>query len=329
MQAVVLEGYGGTEVLKLREIPSLEPGGREVRVRVHASALNRADVMQRMGQYPPPGAPSEYEIPGLEFAGVVDKLGPEVSDWQIGDRVFGLLARGGYAEQVLTQERMLMAIPENLTFEEAAAIPEVFFTAYNALLDRGGFQAGDIVLIHAGAGGVGTAAIQLAKIMGASMIFTTSRTAWKLQKTLEMGANRAINTTQEDFEKVVKEATASHGADVILDFIGAAYLEKNLNVAALEGRLVQIGTLGSPNAQINLGQILNKRLRLQGTTLRSRAIEQKMILTQKFAKQMLPFFADGRLKPIIDRCFKLDEVAEAHHYMESSSNFGKIVLKMS
>jgi putative PIG3 family NAD(P)H quinone oxidoreductase len=329
MQAVVLEGYGGSEVLKLKEIPSLEPGGREVRVRVHASALNRADVMQRMGQYPPPGAPSKYEIPGLEFAGVVDKLGPEISDWQIGDRVFGLLAGGGYAEQVLIHERMLMAIPENLTFEEAAAIPEVFFTAYDALLNQADFEVGDIVLIHAAAGGVGTAAIQLAVVMGASMIFTTSRTAWKLQKTLEMGANRAINTTVEDFEKVVKEATASHGADVILDFIGAAYLEKNLLVAALEGRLVQIGTLGSPNAQLNLGQILSKRLRLQGTTLRSRPIEQKMTLTQKFAKQILPFFADGRLKPIIDRCFELGEVAQAHHYMESSSNFGKIVLKIS
>ncbi|MBV8885061.1 MAG: NAD(P)H-quinone oxidoreductase [Chroococcidiopsidaceae cyanobacterium CP_BM_RX_35] len=328
MQAVVLEGHGGPEVLRLKEIPSLEPGGTEVRVRVHASALNRADVMQSMGQYPPPGAPAPYEIPGLEFAGVVDELGPSVSNWQIGDRVFGLLVGGGYAEQVLTDERMLMAIPENLTFEEAAAIPEVFFTAYNALLDRANFQAGDIVLIHAGAGGVGTAAIQLAHNMGASIIFTTSRTEWKLQKTLELGANRAINTAHEDFEKIVKEAKASHGADVILDFIGASYLEKNLNAAALEGRLVQIGTLGSPNAQLNLGQILSKRLRLQGTTLRSLPIEQKMTLTQKFAKQMLPFFAAGRLKPIIDRCFELREIVEAHRYMESSSNFGKIVLKI-
>lgn len=328
MQAVVLEGHGGPEVLQLREIPGLEPGGSEVRVRVHASALNRADVMQRLGHYPQPGVPTPYEIPGLECAGVVDKLGPSVSNWQVGDRVFGLVVGGGYAEQVLTHERMLMAIPENLTFEEAAAIPEVFFTAYNALLDRANFQAGDIVLIHAGAGGVGTAAIQLAHNMGASAIFTTSRTEWKLQKTLELGANRAINTAHEDFEKIVKEATASHGADVILDFIGAAYLEKNLNAAALEGRLVQIGTLGSPNAQLNLGQLLSKRLRLQGTTLRSLPIEQKITLTQRFAKQMLPFFADGRLKPIIDRCFALREIAQAHRYMESSSNFGKIVLKI-
>lgn len=328
MRAVVLEEYGGPEVLKLQEIPDLEPGRGEVRVEVRASAVNRADTEERMGKYPPPVA-SEYEIPGLEFAGVVDKLGQEVSNWQIGNRVFGLLPGGGYAEQVLTHERLLMAIPENLTFEEAAAIPEVFLTAYDALIDKADFQAGDIVLIHAGASGVGTAATQLALVMGASMIFTTSRSAWKLEKTLELGTDRAINTTEEDFDQVVKEATASHGADVILDFIGTDYLEKNLKAAALEGRIVQIATLSSSSAQLDLRQVMGKRLRLQGTTLRSRFLEQKMALTQKFAKQMLPFFANGRLKPIIDRSFKLEEVAQAHRYMESNSNFGKIVLKIS
>jgi len=327
MQAVVLEEYGGPEVLKIKEIPDLEPGRGEVRVKVRASALNRADIMQRMGQYPPPGSP-EYEIPGLEFAGVVDKIGAEVSNWQIGDRVCGLLSGGGYAEQVLTHERLLMAIPGNLTFEAATAIPEVFFTAYDALQDKADFQAGDIVLIHAGGSGVGTAATQLARVMGASKIFTTSRSAWKLEKSLELGANRAIDTTEEDFEQVVLEATATHGADVILDFIGAAYMEQNLKAAALEGRLVQIATLGSPTAQVNLQQVLGKRLRLQGTTLRSRPIEQKMALTQKFAKQMLPLFTDGRLKPLLDRSFQLEEVAEAHRYMEDNSNFGKIILKI-
>lgn len=327
MRAVVLEEYGGPEVLQLKEIPDLEPGRGEVRVEVRASALNRADAMQRMGQYPPPSA-TEYEIPGLEVAGVVDKLGPSVSDWQIGDRVFGLLPGGGYAEQVLIHDRMLMTIPENLTFEEAAVIPEVFFTAYDALLDKANFQAGDIVLIHAGGSGVGTAATQLAKVMGASKIFTTSRTKWKLDKSLEMGADRVINTTVEDFDQVVLEATASHGADVVLDFVGAAYMEQNLKAAALEGRIVQIATLSNSSAQLDLRLVLSKRLRLQGTTLRSRPIEQKIALTQKFAKQMLPLFADGRLKPIIDRSFNLEEVVEAHRYMESNSNFGKIVLKI-
>lgn len=198
---------------------------------------------------------------------MVDKLGPEVSDWQIGERVFGLLPGGGYTEQVLTHERMLMAIPGNLTFEEAAAIPEVFLTAYDALLDKANFQAGDIVLIHAGGSGVGTAATQLAKVMGASKIFTTSRTKWKLEKSLEMGADRVINTTVEDFDQVVLEATASHGVDVILDFVGAAYMEQNLKAAALEGRIVQIAALSSSSAQLNLKQVLSKRLRLQGTSL--------------------------------------------------------------
>lgn len=199
MWAVVIEEYGSPEVLQLKEIPNLEPERGEVRVKVYASALNRADIEQRKGNYPPPIA-SQYEIPGLEFAGVVDKLGEEVSNWQLGDRVFGLLSAGGYAEQVLVHERMLMPIPANLCFEQAAAIPEVFFTAYDALIDKAKFQAGDTVLIHAGASRVGTAAIQLARVMGASTIFTTSRSTWKLEKSLHLGASQTINTAQEDFD---------------------------------------------------------------------------------------------------------------------------------
>lgn len=327
MRAIVIQEYGNPEVLQLKEIPNLEPGRGEVRVKIHASALNRADIEQRQGNYPPP-IRSQYEIPGLEFAGVVDKLGPEVSNYCLGDRVFGLLSAGGYAEQVLTHERMLMPIPTNLTFEQAAAIPEVFFTAYDALIDKADFSAGDTVLIHAGASGVGTAAIQLARVMGASSILTTSRSAWKLEKCLQLGATSAINTTQQEFDQVVLDII-SRGVDIILDFVGAAYLEKNLNAAALDGRIVQIAMLSGANAQINLQLVLSKRLRLQGTTLRSRSIERKMTLTQKFAKQMLPYFADGRLKPLIDRSFQLKEVVEAHRYMENNSNFGKIVLTIS
>lgn len=328
MRAVVIEEYGNPEVLQLKEIPNLEPDRGEVRVKIHATALNRADIEQRQGNYPPP-IPSQYEIPGLEFAGVVDKLGAEVSNWCLGDRVFGLLSAGGYAEQVLVHERMLMPIPANLSFEQAAAIPEVFFTAYDALIDKADFSAGDTVLIHAGASGVGTAAIQLARVMGASSILTTSRSAWKLEKCLQLGATSAINTDEAQFDQVVLEATASKGVDIILDFVGANYLEKNLNAAALEGRIVQIATLSGANAQINLQKVMSKRLRLQGTTLRSRPIEQKMILTQKFAGQILPHFADGRLKPLIDRSFGLHEIVEAHRYMENNSNFGKIVLTIS
>ena len=325
MQAVVIEEYGSPEVLQLKEIPNLEPCRGEVRVRVHASALNRADIEQRQGNYPPPTA-AEHEIPGLEFAGVVDKLGPEVRQWSVGTRVFGLLSAGGYAEQVVTHERMLMPIPPNLTFEQAAAIPEVFFTAYDALIDKADFQAGDTVLIHAGASGVGTATIQLARVMGASLILTTGRTNWKLDKCLQLGANQAVNTAEVEFDCFVLDATASKGVDIILDFIGADYLEKNLGAAALGGRIVQIATLSGSSTQINLQKVLSKRLRLQGTTLRSRALEQKMTLTQTFTKQVLPLFADGRLKPIIDCSFQLKDVVEAHRYMENNSNVGKIIL---
>ncbi|GAA6618835.1 NAD(P)H-quinone oxidoreductase [Scytonema sp. NUACC26] len=328
MWAVILEEYGNSEVLQLKEIPNLEPERGEVRVQVHASALNRADIEQRKGNYPPP-TPSEHEIPGLEFAGVVDKLGAEVSNWRIGDRVFGLLSAGGYAEQVLTHERMLMPIPPNLTFEQAAAIPEVFFTAYDALTDKANFQAGDTVLIHAGASGVGIAAIQLARVMGASLILTTSRTNWKLEKCRALGATYTINTAEAEFDRVVLDATASRGVDIILDFVGAEYLEKNLNAAALGGRIVQIATLSGSSTQINLQKVLSKRLRLQGTTLRSRPFEQKMTLTQTFAKQILPLFVDGKIKPLIDRSFQLKDVAEAHRYMEDNSNVGKIVLTIA
>ncbi|OKH49701.1 hypothetical protein NIES2101_20735 [Calothrix sp. HK-06] len=264
MRAVVIEEYGSAEVLQLKEISDLEPSRGEVRVKVYASALNRADIEQRKGNYPPPISP-EYEIPGLEFAGVVDKLGAEVSNWRLGDRVFGLLSAGGYAEQVIVHERMLMPIPANLSFEQAAAIPEVFFTAYDALIDKGNFQAGDRVLIHAGASGVGTAAIQLAHVMGASIIMTTSRSAWKLEKCLQLGANCAIDTAAYEYDKVVLNATESKGVDIVLDFVGAAYLEKNLNAAAIEGRIVQISTLSGSTAQINLKLIMSKRLRLHGT----------------------------------------------------------------
>ncbi|MDF5719264.1 MAG: NAD(P)H-quinone oxidoreductase [Rhizonema sp. PD37] len=328
MWAVVVEEHGGPEVLQLKEIANLEPSRGEIRVKVHASALNRADIAQRKGKFPPP-TPSKYEILGLEFAGVVDKLGAEVSNWHLGDRVFGLVSAGAYAEQVLIHEQMLMPIPPNLTFEQAAAIPEVFFTAYDALIDKADFQAGDTVLVHAGASGVGTAAIQLALVMGASMVLTTGRSDWKLEKCRALGANRAINTTAEEFDQVVIDATASKGVDIILDTIGADYLEKNLNAAAVSGKIVQIATLSGATPQINLQKLLSKLLRLQGTSLRNRSIEQKMTLTQKFSKQILPFFVDGRLKPLIDRSFKLKDVIEAHSYMENNSNFGKIVLSIA
>ncbi|MGJ3251747.1 MAG: NAD(P)H-quinone oxidoreductase [Elainellaceae cyanobacterium] len=326
MRAVVLNEYGGPEVLKVCEIPELEAGPGEVRVRVMASALNRADILQRRGMYPSP-QPSAYEIPGLEFSGTIDSVGTGVTGWQRGDRVFGLLSGGGYAEQVIVPERMLMTIPENLSVEVAAAIPEVFFTAYDALC-KANIQAGERVLIHAGASGVGIAATQLAKLMGAHNVLVTSRTAWKLEKCLELGADSVINTSDEEFDQAVLAITGDRGADVILDFVGANYLSQNLNAAALEGRIIQIATLSGSIAEINLRTLMGKRLRLEGTTLRSRPIEQKIVLTQQFINQLLPLFGSGRLIPIIDCSFSLNDIADAHRYMEANRNIGKILITL-
>lgn len=327
MRAVVLDQYGGPDVLRVREIPDLVPGTGEVRVRVAATALNRADLLQRRGLYPPPGPRPEYEIPGLEFAGTVDALGPGVTGWKEGDRVFGLLPGGGYAEQVVTHERMLMPVPRDMSFEEAAAIPEVFFTAYDALVDRAGMHVGDVVLVHAGGSGVGTAAIQLAVAMGGTVLVTVGSEE-KARRAVALGAARAILYPSESFDTAVLEATGGRGADVILDFVGGPYLERNVRAAASEGRIVFIGTMGGTRAEIDIGAVMRKRLRLIGTTLRARPPEQKMRLTQRFARQVLPLFEAGRLRPVVDRVFPLEAVAEAHAYMEANRNFGKIVLRV-
>lgn len=327
MRAVVLDQYGGPEVLRIREIPDPQPGAGEVRVRVAATAVNRADVLQRQGRYPPPEPRPEHEVPGLEFAGTVDAVGPGVTAWRPGDRVMGLLAGGGYAEQVVTHERMLLRVPDRLSFEEAAAIPEVFFTAYDALTDKAGLRMGDVVLVHAGGSGVGTAAIQLARAMGATVLVTAGSDE-KARRAVELGAHRAINYKTEAFDEVVLRETGGRGADVILDFVGASYLERNLKAAAVEGRIVFIGTMGGARGEFDIGLAMRKRLRLAGTTLRARPVEQKMVLTQRFARQVLPLLESGQVRPVVDRVFPLDEVAAAHRYMEENRNFGKIVLRV-
>jgi len=327
MKAVVLETYGEPDVLTIKEIASPQPSTGEILVKIIAAGINRGDIMQRRGQYPPPD-PNAEEIPGLEFAGVIEELGSSHSKWEIGDRVFGLLPMGGYAEKVVTPERMLMPIPDNLSFLEAAAIPEVFLTAYDALLTQGNFQAGDVVLIHAAGSGVGTAAVQLAQVMGASQIFTTSRSDRKLQRLQEIVPHCPINATTQDFAEIVNQETNSRGADVIVDFVGADYLENNLQAIAVGGTLVQVATLSGKRSEIDLRQLMGKRMQLVGTTLRNRPIETKMMLTQTFIKQVLPWFKQGQLQPIIDRSFPLEEVATAHRYLESNQNFGKIVLQL-
>lgn len=322
MRAVVLERYGGPEVLELREIPDLEPGPGEVRVAVAATALNRADLMERRGKYPPPGPKPRHEIPGLEFAGTIDRVGTGVAGWKAGDRVFGLLGAGGYAEQVVAHERMLLPVPEGMGFAEAAAVPEVFFTAWDAL-DQAGFRAGESLLVQAAGSGVGTAALQLGRLLGARRIWATTRTAAKAPRLEALGADRAIVGA---FEEIVH---AEGGADVILEFLGGEALEKSLKAAAPGGRIVQISYLEGPEARVPLGLLMFKRLRLLGTTLRGRPVEEKMALTQRFGRELLPHFRSGRLRPVVDRAFPLDDVAEAHRYMEENRNFGKIVLEVT
>ena len=325
MRAAVLDRFGGPEVLQIHDHADLTPGLAQVRVRVAATALNRADVLQREGRYPQP-APKPGDVLGLEFSGTVDLVGPGVTVWRPGDRVFGLVGEGGYAEQLITHERMLMRIPERMSFDEAAAIPEVYFTAYDAVVDRAHVGLGDVVLIHAAGSGVGTAAIQLVKAMGAGVIATTG-TEEKARHAHDLGADRVVVYKKEAFEPIVMEETGGRGADVILDFIGGPYLERNVSAAALMGRIVLIGVLGAPRGEVDVTPFFSKRLTMIGTTLRARPLEQKIDLTQRFVKQLLPLFVAGRLKPIVDSVFSLDNIADAHRYMEENRNFGKIIVR--
>lgn len=327
MRAVVLEQYGGPEVLTVRETPDPRPAPDEALVQVAASALNRADILQRQGRYPQPGPKPPVEIPGLEFAGIVERTGERVTAVQRGDRVMGLLAGGGYAEQVVTHERMLLPVPPEMTLEEAASIPEVFLTAFDALFPQAVCTLGDTVLVHAGGSGVGIAAIQLARAAGARVLCTLG-SAEKAERARALGADLTINYKEQDFASVVLDATGGAGADITLDFVGGPYLDGNLKAAALGGRIVFIGTMGGATAPLNIGVLLTKRLRLFGTTLRSRPLEAKIALSQAFAAHALPLFRSGAIKPVVDSAFVLAEVGAAQEYMTANKNFGKIVLRI-
>lgn len=327
MRAVVLTEYGGPEVLRVGDAPDPEPGPEDVLVRVRATALNRADLMQRAGRYPQPGPRPTHEIPGLEFAGVVEMVGPRVTLHKPGDRVMGLLAGGGYASMVATHERMALAVPDGISLEEAAPIPEVFLTAYDALFPQAGLRIGDTVLVHSGGSGVGTAAIQLVRAAGARVLTTTGSDE-KAARARDLGAEVAINYRTEDFREVVQRVTGGRGADIILDFVGGPYLEQNLASAATLGRIIFIGTMGGPAAPINLGILMQKRLRLHGTVLRARPLEQKVELTQAFRRHAMPLFENGALRPVVDRVFPFDEIGAAHTYMAENANFGKIVVRI-
>ncbi|MDQ3633051.1 MAG: NAD(P)H-quinone oxidoreductase [Acidobacteriota bacterium] len=326
MKAVYIKEFGGAENLEIREVekPSISEVN-QVLVNVKAAALNRADILQRKGFYPAPkGFPER--ILGLEFAGEVAEIGEDVSGFEVGKRVFGITAGGGQAEFVLTEENQLAKIPENLSFTEAAAIPEAFITAYDAVWTQGNLQAGETLLIHAVGSGVGLAALQIAKAKG-NKVIGTSRTQNKLDECKKFGLDIAINTGEiKDFDEVIKK-TNKNGVDVILDLVGANYFEANLQSLALKGRLVLVGLVSGRKAEFDLGMALTKRLKIIGTVLRSRVAEEKAVATANFIREVLPLIEAGKIKPNLDKVFKMENVQAAHKYLESNESFGKVVLK--
>lgn len=326
MRAVVISKFGEPEVLKVQEVETPQPERGEVRVQVKATSVNRADVMQRLGKYP---APSDcpQDIPGLEFAGVVDAIGDGAGDWKKGDRVFGLCGGGAYAEYVVVHGRTIAPIPANLSFSEAAAIPEVFITAYDALVSQMRLVPGDNVLISAVGSGVGTAAVQIVKALGARSI-GTSRTQEKLDQAKELGMDDGILVGDGKFSEQVLKLTGGRGVDLVLELTGGAYVEEDIDCLAAQGRLIVVGLVAGAKANVNLGKVLSSRLEIKGTTLRRRPLEEKIQVTNVFAKQILPLFEKGLLKPIIAETFKLENAAEAHHFMQADKNFGKVILTL-
>jgi len=322
-RAIIIRESGGPEVLDFGDVEVADPGPTQVRVRVAAAGLNRADCLQRRGFYPPPPGVSE-DVPGLELAGTVEAVGSDVDDLTVGDRVMGILGGGAMAELVVTEADELMRVPESLTLEEAAAIPEAFLTAYDAMVLQGKLERGQTVLLHAVASGVGTAGIQIARALGVTVV-GTSRTAQKLERCVDLGLDHPVLVSDGAFAVQVLEA-APEGANVVLDTVGAAYLSQNVKVLAKRGRIIVIGLMGGTKGDLNLSALLAKRASIHGSVLRSRPSHEKAALTQKFAEDMLDQFASGALRPIIDETLPMGEIQAAHARMDANRTFGKLVL---
>jgi putative PIG3 family NAD(P)H quinone oxidoreductase len=322
MRAVVLHSYGGPEVLTIEDVADPVPGPDEVLVEVAATALNRADLLQRMGLYPDPRR-VKPEIPGLEFAGTVVDIGARVTMWQVGDRVMGIEAGGAYAERIATHERQLLAVPAGMALAHAAAIPEVFLTAWDALVLQGGLSSGRWALVHAGASGVGTASIQIAKAIGARIAVTCS--AGKADACRNLGADLVLERSPHDWLADAK-AAVPQGFDTILDVVGGDEIDRNLQAIALRGTIVQVGLMGGGTVPVNVGLLMGKRATWVGTTLRTRPIEEKVAVTRRFATEMLPLFDTGAMLPVIDSVYPFERIAEAHQHMAANANTGKIVV---
>ena len=327
MKAVLLEGFGGVEVLKVGEAEKPSPKENEVLVKVMATSVNRPDLVQREGKYPPP--PGDSEILGLEVAGVIEQLGSNVSGWRVGDRVLSLVGGGGYAEYAVAYADHLMPIPDTMSFEEAACVCESYITAFLNIFILGEFKDGQTAILHGGGGGVNTAGIQLCRALTPNSRLIVTASPEKMARVKELGADLVINFRETpDFSEAVKEFTGKKGVDLILDHIGAKYLAPNMNSLAYKGRLVVIGVTSGIKAELNLALMMVKRQQIIGSVLRSRPVNEKGEIVAEFTKRALPRFADRTIVPIVEKVFPIDNVVDAHRMMEEDKHFGKIVLKI-
>ena len=324
MKAVLMDGFGGVEGLKIGEVEKPTPGKGQVLIKTAATSVNRPDIIQRQGNYPP--LKGESKILGLEVAGIVEAIGPAVQKFDVGERVMALVGGGGYGEFVCAYENHLIRIPNSMNFREAACICESYLTAYLNLFLLGKLNSRESVLLHGGGGGVNTAGIQLCKTLVPQAIVIVTASPSKVSRVKDLGANLVIDYTTEDFSKVVRSFTNNRGADVILDHIGGAYLSGNMKSLAVGGRLLSIGVMGGAKAEINLALLMVKRQQIMGSVLRSRSIEEKGMIIAKFNQIVLPHLSKRRIVPLIHHTYPIEEVAEAHRAMEASTHFGKLVL---
>jgi putative PIG3 family NAD(P)H quinone oxidoreductase len=325
VRGAVVTQYGGPEVIAIEDVPDPTPGPDEILVRVVSTAINRADTLQRQGGYPDPRGRNGPEILGLEFAGTVAVVGARVTEWQIGDVVMGIEAGACNAELVATHARQALPVPSNVALADAAAIPEVYLTAWDALVVQGGLTSGRWALVHAGASGVGTAAIQLAKAIGARIAVTCS--AGKIDACRGLGADLVFERSPADWAAALRDAVPE-GVDAVLDVIGGEEANRNLASVRPQGTIVQVGLMGGGQTPVNLGLLLVKRVHWIGTTLRARPLEQKIAVSQRFRREVIPLFESGALRPVIDSRFALDDIVEAHRHMDANANVGKILLEI-
>jgi putative PIG3 family NAD(P)H quinone oxidoreductase len=327
MRAIVIREPGGPDVLELRDVPTPEPQRGEVRVRVRATAVNRADLLQRMGAYPaPPGSPKD--VPGLEIAGEVDAVGEDVTELSRGDRVFGVVGGGAYAEHVVVPARTLARMPAGMAFTDAAAVPEAFLTAWDAIVDQARLRSGETVLVHAVGSGVGTAGFQIAQAVGARAI-GTARGGEKIGRARELGLKDGIVAEKGAFAKEVLALTAGRGADVVLELVGGAYVAEDLACLATKGRIVVVGLMAGTRVDLDLNALMRKRAEVRGTVLRARPLEEKILAARALERHLVPLFESGALRPVVDRVLPLARAAEAHALMQSNDTFGKVVLEVS